>query len=96
MKSTKPEISNSETVRCPRCFKESKLGEWDDLTFKQCVTREMRRAYTKLNTKRAFRRESNTFYICPKCKVWSRGCHLTITNTEDETLKKLGGESIYG
>jgi DNA-directed RNA polymerase subunit RPC12/RpoP len=90
------DISKTEKVRCPRCFKTSNLGEWDDLTFKQCFTREMKRAYTKLTLKKAFKRESNTFYMCPKCKAWSRGCNLTITDTDDNELKRLGGESIYG
>ena len=88
-------ISRAEDVRCPRCNEISKLGDWNDTTYKRCTNREMRRAFTQLSEERAFLRKSDTFYMCPRCKSWSRGCQLKIVNTTNEKLLKLGGESIF-
>lgn len=87
-------INRTEDIKCPRCNKESKLGEWNDITYKRCTNREMRRAFTQLTEERAFLRKSDTFYLCPKCKVWSRGSQLKIVNTTNEKLLRLGGEPV--
>lgn len=87
-------INNYVDVWCPRCGKVAKLKTWNDLTHSMCTTREMKRAYTQLYEKKAFRQESNTFYICPNCQQWSRGSQLKIVNTDDNELKKLGGRSV--
>ena len=87
-------ISNNEDIRCGWCRKSSKLKEWDDLTFSRCTNREMKRCYTKLSNEKAFLRKSDTYYMCPKCKSWSRGSQLRIINTDDLKLKNLGGEPI--
>lgn len=86
-------ISRNEKVLCGWCLKTSSLGEWDDLTYSKCVNREMKRAYTKLSDEKAFLRKSDTFYLCPVCGQWSRGCKLKIVGTTDKRLLKLGGES---
>lgn len=87
-------INNCEEVWCPRCGKVAKLETWNSLTYSMCSTREMKRAYTQLYEKKAFKQESNTFYICPNCHQWSRGSQLKIVNTDNAELKKLGGRSI--
>lgn len=86
-------IDRKEHVQCGWCFKESTLGEWNDFTFSKCVNREMKRDFTPLNDSKAFFRKSNTYYQCPKCEMWCRGSQLKIVNTDNEYLKKLGGES---
>ena len=87
-------IDNCVDILCPRCGKVTKLKNWNDLTYSMCSTREMKRAYTQLYEKKAFKHESNTFYICPQCYQWSRGSQLKITNTDNPELKKLGGRSV--
>lgn len=87
-------IDKKEKVRCGWCFKDSTLGEWNDLTFSKCVNREMKRDFTQLTDSKAFFRKTNAFYICPKCFTWSRGSQLRIVDTDNEYLKKLGGEAV--
>lgn len=87
-------IDRKEIVRCGWCFKDSTLGEWNDLTYSKCTNREMKRDFTHLTDSKAFLHKSNTFYICPKCSVWSRGSQLRIVDTENAFLKRLGGESV--
>lgn len=87
-------LNNDLDIRCPRCGKLAKLKTWNELTYSMCSTREMKRAYTQLYEKKAFKQESNAFYICPNCNQWSRGSQLKIVNTDDKELLKLGGRSI--
>lgn len=87
-------IDKKEMVRCGWCFKDSTLEEWNNLTFSRCVNREMKRDFTHLTDSKAFLHKSNTFYMCPKCNAWSRGSQLRIVDTDNEFLKKLGGESV--
>lgn len=87
-------ISDLEIVRCPRCGKTSSLRDWDDKSYKACLSREMRRAFVHLKNEKAFKRSTDTFYLCPKCNNWSRGSQLTI-ESEDIKLKKLGREPLF-
>lgn len=89
-------ISKDENIMCGWCGKKSTLGEWNDLTYSKCFNREMKRLYTQLTEEKAFYRKSDTFYICPKCSRWSRGSQLTITDTTDSRLQRLGGEPVMG
>lgn len=87
-------ISRKEQVMCSWCGNKSQLGEWNDLTYSKCTNREMKRAFTQLTDERAFLKKSDTFYICPVCKKWSRGSQLRIVDTEDKKLLKLGREPV--
>jgi len=89
-------IDKKEHIRCGWCSKISTLGEWNDLTYSKCVNREMKRAFTELTQEKAFLHKSNTFYMCPKCKTWSRGSQLAIVDTDNEKLLKLGREPTIG
>lgn len=89
-------ISRNEKISCGWCGKVSTLGEWNDLTYSRCTNREMKRAFTQLTNEKAFLRKSDTFYECPECHKWSRGSQLSIVDTNDEKLLKLGGESTMG
>ena len=86
--------SRSEHIKCGWCMKISTLGEWNDLTYSKCTNREMKRAFTKLTEEKAFYRKSDTYYICPKCNKWSRGSQLSVVDTLDDKLIKLGGEPV--
>jgi hypothetical protein len=89
-------IGRHEKVKCDWCRKTSELGEWNDLTWSRCTNREMKRAYTPLTEERAFLKKSDTFYECPKCHKWSRGCQLRIVDTDNPKLLRLGGQSVFG
>lgn len=89
-------ISRNEKVMCSWCGKTSRLGEWNDLTYSKCTNREMKRAFTQLTSEKAFLRKSDTFYMCPSCNKWSRGSQLSIVDTDDKKLLKLGREPVMG
>lgn len=89
-------ISRNVKIMCGHCGGVSTLGEWNDLTYSKCTNREMKRAFTELTSEKAFLRKSDTFYECPICNKWSRGCQLSVTDTNDEKLKRLGGEPVVG
>lgn len=87
-------ISVEEDIKCPWCGAVEKLGVWNDLTYSRCTNREMKRAFTKLTEEKAFLRKSDTYYICPVCSKWSRGSQLSIVNTNNPKLLRLGGELV--
>lgn len=89
-------INRNEDVKCPWCGSINKLGVWNDLAYSKCVNREMKRAFTQLTDEKAFLRKSDTYYICPSCSKWSRGSQLSIVNTNNARLLKLGGELVIG
>lgn len=94
MKGLNSMIGRNEDVKCPRCNNISKLGEWNDLTYSKCVNREMKRVFTQLTQEKAFKNNTDSYYVCPICNDWSRGNQLKIVNTTNEKLLKLGGQSI--
>jgi hypothetical protein len=87
-------IGRDNQVKCGWCFNKHKLEEWNDLTYEKCTNREMKRAFTNLSEERAFLKSSNTFYLCPSCGKWNRGSQLSIVDTNDKRLLRLGGESV--
>ena len=87
-------ISKIVGIICGWCDKKSSIETWEDTTYAECTSREQRRAYTSLYNEKAFLRKTDTFYKCPHCGMWSRGCQLTITDTDDEKLLKLGREPV--
>lgn len=86
-------IPRDSIIKCPWCSKETSALNWNEITFKQCVNREMRKAYVDVFNIKIFLKNSNNFYKCPKCGMWARGNQLSIVHTTDIELLKLGGES---
>lgn len=84
------DLERSLDIRCPWCGSVHKLGEWNDSTYAMCTSREMRRAFTLLTDRKAFTDKGNAYYMCPGCKKWSKGTTLSIVNTDDAGLLKLG------
>lgn len=95
-KSTKGQqmIPLESDVKCPWCMGESKLKEWSDLTYEQCTSREMKREFHSLSEPVAWIENPGYFFKCPICNNWSGGFNLSIVNTEDEKLKRLGGKPV--
>lgn len=88
-------ISREEKIKCPWCGNIDKLGVWNDYTYSKCTSRDMRRSFTVLTNERAFLRKSDTFYVCKKCNRWSRGSQLSIVDSSNPKLERLGRESIF-
>lgn len=88
-------ISDDLNVICPWCGDDSTLKEWNDSSFEECLSRETRRSFVKLNEERVWKKESKNFYKCPCCNKWSRGNKLKIANANTNELKELGGEPLF-
>lgn len=81
-------------IKCGWCSLESPIEKWEQNTFKECKTREMKRAYETIYDEKVFRGD-NYFYLCPECNTWSSGEQLRITGTKDKHLLQLGGKEVY-
>lgn len=82
-------LSKDLKVKCPRCDAVSNITDWDDFSYSECLTRQMRRAYMSLLSEKAFNPQSDYAYECPKCRNWVRGSQLII-ESDDPKLKRLG------
>lgn len=71
-------LDKKRKIQCPWCFKISSLGEWDDTTYSKCTNREMKRLYTSLTQKKAFKSNGESYYLCPICGKWSKGNELKL------------------
>ena len=93
-KKAKVEISLKEKIKCQWCNKKSTLEDWENNTYKECINREMKRAYTHLYEKRAFIKSTDSYYKCPQCGKWLAGSELIIVDSNNKKLEKLGRQSI--
>ena len=80
-------------IYCPKCGKTASLSAWNKKTQQQCVTSEQRRAYIHLYNEKAFDKETDTYYMCPKCSSWTDGYRLN-PNASDDI--KLGLDNTDG
>lgn len=87
-------IDKDTHIECGWCGGVETAETWNDNTFKECRSREEKRAYTEIYKKKTFKRSADTFYKCKNCGRWSRGCQLKIVDTDDKELLSLGGEPI--
>ena len=87
-------LSETDKIKCQWCNETANLDNWEQSTYRECKSREMKRKYTSLYDVRAFKHTSKTFYKCPCCGKWLRGSQLTITDAKNSEHLKLGGESI--
>lgn len=85
-------VAKTDAVICCRCNGKSPAEDWDRLSFKSCINREMKRAYIPIFKESAFHRKSDTWYQCPICKNWMRGCNLAVDVPPSNALYKLGRE----
>lgn len=87
-------IGKEINIKCGWCSGKHKAEEWNELTYSECKSREMRRAYTEIYKESTFSKGADTYYKCPSCGTWSKGCQLSIVDTEDRRLLRLGGEPV--
>lgn len=88
------EINKDSLVECQWCNIKSKAIEWNDLTFAQCFTREMKRAFRNIYDIKVWGNNSKNFYKCPNCGMWSRGNQLILFDEAGEKTRGLGGRPI--
>ena len=89
------ELGKHEKVKCPWCGRHSVLGMWDIASFKFCTNAEMKKDFTHLTDSKAFDKNTDAYYVCPKCHKWSKGCQLRIIGSTNKELEQLGGEPIF-
>lgn len=89
------DLSKELLIKCQWCMGSSTLEEWDNTTYSNCTSREMRRAYMRLYTRKAYYENSGKFYKCPKCGKWLKGCQLIVHNNEG-VIKGIGGKPVIG
>lgn len=87
-------ILKDSKIKCQWCSGVERAEIWNDKTFSECTTREMRRAFKEIYRTSVWMKGSNHFYKCPNCGSWSRGSQLVLLNKSDEVVKGLGCESV--
>jgi hypothetical protein len=87
-------VPESAIIKCAKCGAKSSLRVWNDNTFKHCLNRQMKRAFKHLTDDKSYLRKSDTWYKCPICSMWMRGCNLHIIAEDKSPLSRLGRESV--
>lgn len=82
-------IKKTMKIICPWCCKDSTVEEWDNESFQACKSREMKRNYISLEKDKAYKRGTDTYYCCPKCKQWSGGWKIVLIRKEGDTDKVI-------
>lgn len=74
----KGNIPDDTMIVCSWCSTPHTANEWNDLTYSQCKSRDMRRAYTPITDSKAFSGNKKSYYKCPECGQWRAGSSLKI------------------
>lgn len=88
-------IKDDELIYCGWCDKASTSKEWQEATYNACFTREQRRQFKPFNDEKMLKKNSKVYFLCPKCKMWAKGCQEKLVRVnEDGTEKVLGGTPV--
>lgn len=87
-------ISEDSKVKCQWCTATLEAKLWNENTFKQCSSREMRRAFKEIYRHSVWMKDSSFFYKCPNCGCWSRGSQLVLLDSKGEVVKGYGCEPV--
>lgn len=68
--------SRDDMVLCPECKEYSTLGEWEDITLENCISRHDRRHYTSLLDAGAWNKGKGVAYMCPQCRKFQHSYQL--------------------
>lgn len=79
-------------LECITCGKRSSLSAWNKKTREQCTTREQVRDYIQLYDPRAFKKETEVCYKCPRCGDWIDGYKLDPNTSLEEKYGLIGAE----
>lgn len=80
-------IDKNASVKCPWCSADTNIIKWNDLTYSQCINREMKRDFIPITNEKVFKNGSVSFYMCPKCSKWSRGSQLILIRPQSTSNK---------
>ena len=85
------QIKGTDKVRCQWCNTDTAAKEWNDITYSECITREMKRAFKPIFDIKVWGKGSDHFYKCPKCGMWSKGNQLLLIRPDGSVQRGLGG-----
>lgn len=88
------EITEDSSVKCQWCRLVNTAKKWNDITYEQCISREMRRAFRSIYDMQVWGKDSDHFYKCPSCNIWSRGNQLILIDDEGNNVSGIGGQPI--
>lgn len=87
-------VTEQDRVKCPWCLSDFEAISWNDNTFKECRSREMRRVFRDIYNPQVWGRSSDHYYKCPSCGMWSKGNQLILLDESGEPVKGMGGQPI--
>ena len=87
-------IGKDTSIKCGWCDAVYSAEEWNKLTYNNCINREMKRAFLDICNIKAFDRKNPHYYKCPSCGIWCKGSQLSIVNTDNPKLLRLGHEPV--
>lgn len=78
----------SKLYECPLCKDLNTVEEWDNITKKECISREQRRKYIPLNNPIKEHLYKDTSYKCPSCLKFIRRLEIKESKIKDEEVVK--------
>ena len=87
-------INKNAHIKCGWCDAVHEASVWISIAFESCTNREMKRAFLDIYNEKAFDRKNPHYYKCPSCNTWSKGSQLSIVDTDNPKLLKLGREPV--
>lgn len=87
-------VKDDSMIRCQWCQGENTAKEWNDLTYSDCKSREMRRAFRNIKEPKAWEQDAKFYYRCPCCSQWLRGDQLILLDNDGEPVRGIGGSPI--
>ena len=87
-------VNKNSIVKCQWCTKTARAQEWNDNSYKECTSREMRRDYRDIFDIRMWYKNSTHYYKCPHCSMWSRGDQLLLLDDNGGIVRSIGCQPI--
>ena len=87
-------IDKESRVKCPWCLGDYEANTWNEETYGECKSREMRRAFKPIFDIKVWGDHSDHFYKCPSCGMWSKGNQLMLLDINNNVIKSIGCKPI--
>ena len=87
-------IGKDEKVKCQWCEGEFSAESWNDSTYSECKSREMKRAFRPIFNRQVWGKTSQHFYKCPRCGMWSKGNQLVLLDKNGKVVRGIGGQPV--
>lgn len=87
-------VKENSQVKCQWCSGITDAKSWNAETFKQCSSREMKRAFKDIYNIQVWLKNSDNYYKCPKCGTWSRGNQLILLDNKGNIVRSVGNVPI--